>query len=267
MKKILILLVLLVVAAGVAFFLLASNLGRLLKAGIEKYGPEVTRTPVSVEAVELSAGSGTGRVRGLIVGNPDPYKQPHALRLGEVSLSVDPATVMSGKVVIRSIRVVEPVITVEGGLGGNNLKKLLANIEASTGGRSGAGGTGPGTGGGKPSEGGGGRKLQVDEFVLAGAKLDLKLDVPGVSGAIPSVTLPEIRLANLGTGPDGITPAELSQAVMGQIMKELTPVLTAEVGKLGKGLLESGIQGAAGDAAKGALEKAAGGLNNLLKKK
>ena len=48
---------------------------------------------------------------------------------------------------------------------------------------------------------------QVDEFVISGAKLNVTASVLG--GSSVTLPLPEIRLANLGQNPEGITAAEL----------------------------------------------------------
>lgn len=256
MKKALLIGVLLVVVAIIAgVVLLGTNLGRVVKAGIETYGPGYTQSKVTVDSVDLSPRSGSGSVKGLVIGNPEPYKEPFAIRLGEASVAVDPGSLLGDKVVVKSVRVTDPEITLEGDLTGNNLKKLLANLDSSTASEK-----------GKPAaETGASKKLQVDEFVLSGAKVNVKLNIPGVGGSIPQITIPEIRLSNLGTGADGITPGELTKQVVSEVVAKVIPAVTQQLGGLGKG---------AADAAKGAADKAGGvlkdatkGLDGLFKKK
>jgi hypothetical protein len=190
----------------------------------------------------------------LVIGNPAPYTEPFAIRLGEASLAVDPGSLMSDKIVVKSVRVMNPEVTIEGGLTDNNLKKLLANLNAFTAAEK-----------SKPAEETGAqKKLQVDEFVLSGTKVNVKLNIPGLGGAIPPLTLPEIRLTNLGSGSEGITPGELTQRVINEVVTKVIPAVTSQAGNLTKG---------ATDAAKGALDKASGtlkgaskGLDGLFKK-
>ena len=248
-----------VVVGGIAaVVLLGSNLGKVVKAGIEAVGPKLTQAPVTVESVDLSPSSGAGTIRGLVVGNPAPYKEPVCLTLGEVSLAVDPGSLLSDKVVVKSIRIVAPEITLEGGLGDNNLKQLLANVDKATG----------GGGGGAPAESAGsgsGKKVQVDEFVLSGAKVTLKLNIPGVGGALPTLTLPDIRLSGLGTGTEGITVAALTRQVLSEVTTATVSAATKQAGALGKFGAEAAK--AASGKATDTLKSAKGALDGLLKGK
>ena len=98
---------------------------------------------------------------------------------------------------VTSVHVQAPEITLEGDLSGNNLSKLLANIEAATG-----GGNDPTA---KKDSGKPAKKLQVDDFIIAGGKIHLQLNMAG--GKSATVPLPEIHLTDLGQGTDGITAA------------------------------------------------------------
>lgn len=256
MKKALLIGALLVVVAIIAgVVLLGANLGRVVKSGIEGFGPKFTQTSVTVDSVDLSPRSGSGTVKGLVIGNPEPYKEPFAIRLGEASVSIDPGSLLSDKIVVKSVRVTDPEITIEGGLTDNNLKKLLANLDSFTASEK-----------GKPAEETGAKKkLQVDEFVLSGAKVNVKLNIPGVGGSIPTVTIPEIRLSNLGSGADGITPGELTKQVVNEVVVKVIPAVTSQLGSLGKGVTDA-AKGAA-DKAGGVLKDATKGLDGLFKKK
>jgi hypothetical protein len=59
------------------------------------------------------------------------------------------------------------------------------------------------------------KKLQVDEFVITGGKISVAATMLGGQGA--TLPLPEIRLSNLGQGPDGITAAELAEKVLSAV--------------------------------------------------
>ena len=255
MKKVLIALVGVAVVVVAAFFLLGSNLGRVLKTGIETFAPRFTQTTVTVASVDLSPSTGEGSVRGLVVGNPAPYTEPFAFRLGEASIAIDPASVLSDKVVVKSIRVAGPEVTYEGGLTDNNLKQLVANLNRFADEEKGK----------APAETGAKKKLQVDEFVLTGTRVNVKLNIPGVGSAVPPLTLPDIRLTGLGTGPDGITPAEMTRQVLGAVVKQVLPAVASKVASLPKNL--GGAAADAVDKASGAIKDAASkGLDKLLKK-
>jgi hypothetical protein len=208
MKRILIRLFLaLVVLLGVAILAAALFLDRAIKHGIETFGPKLTRVEVKLDKASLSLFSGAGAIQGLVIGNPEGFKTPQAISIGSASLAVKAGSLLSDKVVIRSIQLDAPDITLEVGLGGSNLGKILANVEETTGGTNATAQA--------AAAGGPGKKLQVDDFKITGAKL--QLSTAGMSGKSLAYTLPTMQLKDLGTGPEGITSAELTRRVLTMI--------------------------------------------------
>lgn len=243
-RLLLVAIVLVVLALGVGIFFL----GSIVKAGVEKVGPSVTGVPVKLDSATVSLFGGSGTLKGFVVGNPEGFQSTEAIKVGTVTLSVVPKSVFSDKVIIHSIRVEAPEISYELSLKGSNLGKILDNV--SRGANKPAGETKPP---GQPTDkksSDAGKKLQVDEFVITGAKMHF-----GATGfGSAPVIIPEIRLINLGQGPDGITPAELTQLVISALKDAAAKAAAENPGKLG---------GAATDA----LKKGATGLGDLLKKK
>jgi uncharacterized protein involved in outer membrane biogenesis len=225
MKKLIriavVLLVLVVVLAVVGLF----YLGNIVKSGVERVGPAVTKVPVKLDSAKVSVFGGMGVLKGFVIGNPEGYKSPEAISVGTVSVSLVPRSVLSDKVVIRSIKVEAPVITFEkNSLTGSNLEKILNNL----------GGekkpTDPSPEPAKPSEGSS-KKLQVDEFIITGAKVNAIVPIVGTY----TVALPELKLANLGQGPEGITGAELGQRVMTLLLEATTKAVAEQApGTAGK---------------------------------
>jgi uncharacterized protein involved in outer membrane biogenesis len=258
MKKILvricIVLVVLVVLAALAvhFFLDGA-----VKKGVETVGPKLTKVDVKLDGVHLSLLGGSGKITGLVMGNPDPYKTPHSISVGTAALSLKPGTLLSDKLVIKSINVEAPEITFEGGLSGNNLSKILANLnEATSGGTNVANAT-------PKEQKKANKKLEVDNFTITGAKLTANItDLGGKSFTIP---LPTIQLSNLGTGPDGITVAELTKQVISAIEKESIKAVSSSSANIGKAA-ESLTKGLGKDTG-GAVSNVTQGIGNLFKKK
>lgn len=256
MKKILLgigvgLLVLIVVGIlAVSFFLDGT-----VKRGIETIGPRITQTTVTLDGVGLSLFSGSGSVKGLVIGNPDGYKTPHAISVGTATLALKPGSVFSDKVIIKSINVQSPEITFEGGFGGNNLSKLLANVKQATGGSE--------TNAAPKESKSASRKIEVDDFVISKAKL--LVSVTGMGGKTIPVALPEIHLSNLGTGPDGITPAELTKVVLSEIEREAVKAADSAVADLGKNA--TGVTKDVGKSVGDNADKIGKSIGNLFKKK
>src|SRR5581483_12024276 len=163
MKKILrwgliaILLLIVLGALAVHFFLDGA-----IKHGVETKGPELARVDVKLEGVHISPLSGSGNLKGLLIGNPEGYKSPHAITVSNASLALKPASLLGDKLIIHSINLQAPDINLEIGLGGNNLSKILDNLNQTTAGSS------PNE---KEKEKKEGRKMQVDDFLISGAKV------------------------------------------------------------------------------------------------
>ena len=257
MKKILVrlciaLVVLLVlVALGIHFFLDGA-----VKRGVETVGPKLTQVDVKLDGVHISILSGSGKIKGLVAGNPGPYKTPHSISVGSISLALKPTSLLADKLIIQSINVEAPEITFEGGLSGNNLSKILANLNESTGGTNVANAT-------PKEQKKANKKLEVDDFTITGAKLTA--NITDLGGKTVTIPLPTIHLQNLGTGPDGITAAELTKEIISAIEKESLKAVTSDTANLSKAAetLTKGL----GKNSSGTVSNLTHGIGNLFKKK
>lgn len=256
--RLLIALVIIVVLAvlGVTLFL-----DRAIKAGVESIGPKVVGVDVKLRSVSLSPLSGSGGLKGLVVGNPPGFKTPWAINVGSASLALEPRSLLSDKIIIKSIIVEAPQIAFETDLRANNLNKILANVQGA------AGGSGQQPGKpeepAQPTEAKAAKKLQVDDFIVKGGKIHVSVTTLG--GQSATVALPEIHLQDLGKGPDGITAAELTKIVLEEIEKKAAQASAGTVADMGRGALYM-----AKDLAKGGTntpEKVTKSLGDLFKRK
>ena len=238
--------IIIAVVLGVRFMLDSA-----VKKGVETVGPMVTKVDVKLNSVSISVLSGSGSVRGLVVGNPEGFKTPSAISVGSASLNIVPKSVLSDKIVIKSIVIEAPEITYETSLKSSNLSAIMANIESFT------GGTSPES---QPASAQ--RKLQVDDVVISGGKIHVSITT--LAGKSVTVPLPTIHLTNLGQGPEGITAADLTKRLLSEIEKNTVQVAAGAVTDLGKEAI--GVVKDAGKAATGAAEKAVKGIGGLFKK-
>jgi hypothetical protein len=197
--------VLIVILIGIVAgaILAATSLDGVVKKGVETFGPQITKVSVNLDSVHIVLLTGSATVKGLVVGNPPGYKTAQAISVGQAEVGLNPFSILSDKVVIRTFHVISPEITFEGGLSGNNLGKILENVNDFT------------KPGGRPANNAAaqpGKKLEVDDFLLTGAKVHVHLTDLG--GREMTVSLPDIHLVALGTDDAGITPAELTKAVL-----------------------------------------------------
>ncbi len=238
MKKVVIIAaVAVVVLLVVGIIVLTLSLDSLVKKGVETVGPKITQTEMKLEGANISLLSGSGTLKGFLLGNPEGYKAASAIQFGEASVGVRPMSVLSDKIHVTHVRVVGPEITFEGSLGSkNNLNKIMENVEAVTGGAQPAdkGSEKPKA---EPAPGGASKKLQVDDILISGAKVNVTLTALG--GRQLTLSIPDIRLTNLGSGPEGITPGELTKLVLKGINSETYKAVEKAVTDLGKQTLDA----------------------------
>ena len=244
---VLILVVLVIIGAVVA----SMFLGDIVKKGVETVGPRITQVSVKLDEVHLTLLTGSASVKGLVVGNPAGYKTPQAISAGLISVGVNPMSVLSDKIVIRSIHVESPEITFEGGLSGNNLSTILNNVDASSktpASASAAAATN------NPAQANSSKKFEVDDLIITGAQVHVSLT--DLQGKEMTLALPPIHLTDLGRNPEGITATDLTRSV-------LRAITTATVKAVGQASTDIGKN--AGNVLKGAVGNAGAGSSNLIK--
>jgi hypothetical protein len=253
-KKILLGLVLgLLVIVILAAVVVGLSLGSIVRKGVETVGPQITKTTITLDAVNLSLLTGSAGVKNLVVGNPPGYTSSESIRVGTASVGLSPLSVLSDKIVIRSVELVGPEITFEGNpLSKNNLGDILDSVNqtAKNGGPATANTNGAAKASGSP-----GKKIEVDDFTITGAKVHAK--ITGVVNKDVTLTLPTIHFSNLGTGPEGITGTELAQRVLSEITSATIKTLVSNAANLG---------GDAGKAASEGVDTIKKGLGGLLGK-
>ena len=232
-------------------------LDSIVKRGVETVGPKIMQVSIKVDAVNLSLLSGSARVKDLVIGNPEGYKTPQAISISSADVGVKPLSVFSDKIVLRSVLIEAADITYEGGLGGNNLSKIMNNVNATAPNGGPAATNTPARAANKP-----GRKFEVDDLLITGARVHVSLT--GIGGKELTLPLPDIHLTDLGKDRDGITTTELTQRVLGAITTAaITTVANATTG-IGKGVENWGKD--AGKAVGQDVNKITRGIGGLFKK-
>jgi len=217
---------------AVAAVVLAASIyfiGSIVKKGIETVGPRVTQVEVKLDSADVWLVAGRAQLKGLTLGNPTGYKSPISIKVGDVSVRLKTRSVLSDKIIIDSVEVKSPEITIEGGLKKNNLAQIEKNMkeyggsdEASTNKEV------------KPAsaQSTAGRKFQVNEILISGARVHLaSLFATGASVTIP---LPDIHLSNLGTDPAGITAPAVAQKVLAALLSSIAKNAAEAIGNLEK---------------------------------
>jgi len=198
----LVVLVVALAAAGGAWWLFRS-MDSLVKQAIEKWGPQITGVAVRVDSVKIELAEGRGTIRGLSVGNPKGFAAPHALKLAEMRLALDPASVTKDVVVIKELLLGAPDVVYERGQGSDNLTMIQKNVDAWVAKNAGA----------KKSDGPG-RKFLLERVVIKDGKAQL--------GATLTAPMPDLVLRDVGKKSNGATAGEAVKQVWGAMMRSVT---------------------------------------------
>jgi uncharacterized protein involved in outer membrane biogenesis len=213
---------------GALWWLFASR-NQLIKAAIERFGPEITGVAVNVKGVDLQPIEGMVSITGLRLGNPKGYSAPDALRLSEMRVTLDPATLTQDIVHIKDVTLQAPEITYEHGGGTTNLQNIQKHVDGYVAAHSG----GKGDAGSK-------KKFVIDNLYVRDAKVRF-----GTSATLP---LPDTHLRDIGKKSNGATAGEVVKESWGSIVRGATD-----------------LAGRAGAAIKEGVGSAVGGVKKLFK--
>jgi hypothetical protein len=206
----------LVVVAGIAAAVVLGQLGRLIEDGVEEHGPGLTGTDVALGSARVSIFSGEGELKSLSIDNPEGFSDDKAFDLGRIKIAVDPKSLASDVVHIRTIVVDGPKLLAEFDASGrNNLNAILNHVKAAAGGNSSGGSSGEG----------GGKKMIIDEFRFENAEARalapaFKLD--------KTVKIPPVVLKDLGKRQGGAAAADIANQVMRPIVDSTVKAASRE---------------------------------------
>ena len=233
LKRALVALVVIAALAAGGAFLAYNYLDVAVKWTLEHYGPDVTGVPVKVREVQISPRNGRGSVRALELGNPPGFGAGQAVRLGEIRLALDPATVTGPVVVIHELAVENAAILYERGNGTTNLETIQKNIEAYA--KQASAGEAKAEADGKARK----RRFIVERLTLKGVKVTMTN--PALKGQGIAFDLPDIALRDVGKRQGGLTASELANVVANALMQRIAQKVISNIELLRKGGVEGAI--------------------------
>jgi hypothetical protein len=224
--------VLALVAAGAVFWIYYS-LDFIVKVALEYYGPDVVGAPVKVASVRISAQTGEGRLSGMEIGSPAGFTAPRAAKLGDIRVSIDPATLTSSVIAIREVALDSPLITYERGKNGGNLEAIQKHIQDYV--RDSARREGEAN---SPSPTRDARRFTVDHIAIRGAKVTMTN--PALKGQGITFNLPDVLLKDVGKRENGLRASEIADIVARELLSKIAQRVLTNIDLLRKG----GVEGA-----------------------
>ncbi len=199
----------LLIAGSVIYVL--TNIDSIVKAAIEKYGSQATKTEVSVSSVSVRLSSGAASISGLAVSNPPGFSTPDIFSLKDISTRIAVKSVTKTPIVIEDIRISGPEVFYEmNSSGANNLDALKKNMASP-----------------EPPKKEPGRKkgqkkekevrLFIRKLVFENGRVEVRVASLGNKPVI--VVLPRIELNDIGRN-GGATPTQVAQTVLTALAEE-----------------------------------------------
>jgi uncharacterized protein involved in outer membrane biogenesis len=248
MRRIRMVMVVAVVALAASLVFALFFLDSSITAAVNKKGPALTGTTVSLKDTKFSPLTGRLQLYGLIVGNPEGFTTPDAVRFSRLTLKLKPLSLLSRVIVIEEILIDAPEITYEIGAGDSNLSRIEKNISGERPSVSAPPGPGaeprrePAARQRKKKDP---RKFQIDQLVIRNGRVHLSATL--LHGARATIPLPPIQIDGIGKERGGAT---LSESIT-LILKSVADTV-------------SGNTDDTGDAGEKAIQNVAGALKGLL---
>jgi hypothetical protein len=187
---------------------------------VNRIGPKVAGTSVTLGAAQISPMSGEGTLDDLVVANPPGWSQGNAIAFKRIHVSVVPTSLFGDHVIIRDLEIDGPQFLYETKVVSSNIGELVRNIE---------GGQNNPEAEAKTNSGST-KRFEIDHFVVKNGKITLAVgNGPGVA-----IDMPAIDLHDLGRSENGISSGQMAAQVGGVLLNTVAKSAIAALGKLSK---------------------------------
>ena len=230
MKWLVRILVVLVILVVVLVVVASLFLGSIVKTAAEKAGPMALGVPIKLEKASFQLLRGKISLHGFVLGNPEGFKTEQAIGVGEVTVELEPKSLLTDTIVIKRIYVDAPDITYELGLGKSNIGRIL---EQASGPEKAEAKVEPEEKKAPATDEKAGKKVVIEDFLIENGHIRISTTL--AMGAAAPIPLPTIHLTDIGKDTEGASPIEVIRQVLGAIVGSVTKVVTGAAGLVGDG--------------------------------
>ena len=166
--------------------------GFLIKTAVSTVVPPITQTTASIDDVDISLFSGRVALKGLKIGNPAGFSDKNVFELKEISVSFDPQSVLTDKVLVHQVKI--DGVTVNPELNAKmdtNLSVIKKNVQDFVGSDD--------KSNSKPKEteakaqASSGKNVVIKDLTVSNVSMN-----PGTADMSAKIALPTIHLTNIG---------------------------------------------------------------------
>ncbi len=220
-KKIVVLLIVVIVAVAVIGYV---AIDKIAKAGIEQGGTYAMGVETKLNRIHVGLLSASVSLNGLTVANPEGFKSEYFMTLGDGSVEVSLGSLMGDKVEVPLLTLNHINLALEKDKGKANYQVILDHLAEVSGPRD------------EPAEDTEGKKFVIKELVIT----DVKVKAEVIGGVSVPITIPEIRLTDIGSDSDkGVLLKDLS----GIILTAILTTVVEQAGDILPGGIGEGLQG------------------------
>jgi len=205
------LVVLLALLVVVAVAVLWIYLDRVATAGLTRGIEYAGGVPCGVENVSVSLLGGHVGIRSLVIGNPPGYPEGEmfSLQRGEVDLRL--ASLWNQPVHVRRLELEAPVVRIQAGPGGSNVRVFLRNVQDRL---------GPDSKAPKPERPQ--TRMRVDRLLIRNATVRLSAGL--LNKQLAEIRLDEVELKDVhGRDGRGVTSGELAALILVELIRRGAP--------------------------------------------
>ncbi len=207
----------------IAAFIVIASLNRIVKTAINTYVPEITKTAVNVDEVDLKIFEGSFKIEDLDIRNPSGFSDNSIFSLEKVFLKVDLSSLDKEVIIIDKLEVKDADFLYEIRGGRSNLSVLMNNINSYVNKLS--SGETTSTEESKKSA----KRIFIRELSFTGG--EVKVDAELIKSASQKIELkiPNIIVKNIGTQENGMPTNEAIAKVLSIFVNEAIKVATLAI--------------------------------------
>ena len=197
------------------------SLSVIIKNGIQHVGPMITGVPMSVKFVAIDPFEGVLTIKDLVVGNPQGYSSPYAVKLQHFHVDIGMKTLFSPKILIERIEVKGVELNYESSLLlKNNIQEIQDNVNKLAGADQKKEKTPD-----KKEKAPGQKPLQIDYLELR--DITAWVIVKGTKAKAPLIVAPVV-MTQLGTGEEGVTSVKVINDVLVSMVTSVTKLIKVD---------------------------------------
>ena len=234
----------------IAAFILVASINQIVKTAVNTYVPEITKTAVNLEEVDLKLLKGSFKIEDLDIRNPSGFSDNSIFSLDKVLLKVDLASLTKDVIIIDKLEVKDAEFLYEIRNGASNLGVLMTNINSYLSPSSGKKEVAPAEESTKP-----GKKVFIRELVFTDGEVKVAATLMKNDTKKIEIKIPDIIVNNIGTQENGLPIGDAIAKSLSIFVNEAVKVAVSAVS-----------EGVISDVARKASEKLDSAIKGLFSK-